>query len=278
MTLEHNSKHKNILLIIFGLLILAGIIYFTRYKKANAPEQVFCTQDVKLCPDGSYVGRVPPDCEFTECPQGQSNGSPFGFGNDQIEKAITNYLLTQKHFSWKTQDASFNFCAIENLKPKNEMFPLYIWAYCGEYILQDGKLKTLSGSSGPVKINYPNELSFYDLGKFSYEAPQDGSRYAQDIRKIFPEDAREKIFNYDRKNIIKKAEDIALANISAWKLIIQAVNNCEAKEAFQAHSKDVTLELKTGEKLTAPEPHIDDIIKIIDEAEAKCGRIPIGTE
>jgi cytoskeletal protein RodZ len=30
--------------------------------------QVFCTQDVKLCPDGSYVGRQPPRCEFSACP------------------------------------------------------------------------------------------------------------------------------------------------------------------------------------------------------------------
>jgi len=27
-----------------------------------------CTQDVKQCPDGSYVGRVPPSCEFAPCP------------------------------------------------------------------------------------------------------------------------------------------------------------------------------------------------------------------
>jgi hypothetical protein len=32
------------------------------------PEQVFCTQDVKECPDGSYVGREAPDCEFAACP------------------------------------------------------------------------------------------------------------------------------------------------------------------------------------------------------------------
>lgn len=32
------------------------------------PEQVFCTQDAKLCPDGSYVGRVPPSCGFAACP------------------------------------------------------------------------------------------------------------------------------------------------------------------------------------------------------------------
>jgi hypothetical protein len=34
--------------------------------------QVVCTQDVKQCPDGSYVGRVAPSCEFTACPTTQS--------------------------------------------------------------------------------------------------------------------------------------------------------------------------------------------------------------
>lgn len=31
-------------------------------------EQVMCTQDAKLCPDGSYVGRTGPQCEFAACP------------------------------------------------------------------------------------------------------------------------------------------------------------------------------------------------------------------
>lgn len=31
-------------------------------------ETVFCTQDVQQCPDGSFVGRVPPSCEFAACP------------------------------------------------------------------------------------------------------------------------------------------------------------------------------------------------------------------
>lgn len=33
----------------------------------DASEQVFCTMDAKLCPDGSYVARVPPTCEFAPC-------------------------------------------------------------------------------------------------------------------------------------------------------------------------------------------------------------------
>ena len=32
-------------------------------------EPVACTAEAKLCPDGSYVGRQPPDCEFDECPE-----------------------------------------------------------------------------------------------------------------------------------------------------------------------------------------------------------------
>jgi len=32
-------------------------------------EQVFCTLDAKECPDGSYVSRVAPDCEFEACPE-----------------------------------------------------------------------------------------------------------------------------------------------------------------------------------------------------------------
>jgi hypothetical protein len=31
-------------------------------------EAVFCTMDAKICPDGSSVGRVPPNCEFSPCP------------------------------------------------------------------------------------------------------------------------------------------------------------------------------------------------------------------
>jgi hypothetical protein len=31
-------------------------------------EVVFCTQDAKLCPDGSYVSRVAPSCAFAPCP------------------------------------------------------------------------------------------------------------------------------------------------------------------------------------------------------------------
>lgn len=27
-----------------------------------------CTAELEVCPDGSYVGRVPPYCHYAECP------------------------------------------------------------------------------------------------------------------------------------------------------------------------------------------------------------------
>ncbi len=200
------------------------------------------------------------------------------FGNDQIEKAIIRYLLTEEHFSWRNRGDSHAFCAIENLKPDQELFPLYVWAYCGEYIIQDNELKTISGSSGPAKINYPNELSYYDLNKFSYEAPGDGADYAKDIKKIFPEDVQQKIFNHDVGDLIKRAENYAFINISNWNLIKQAIADCKIKSIMQTHSLEVTATFKDGKTITAQEPKIDDIFDIINQNKEICGEILMGTE
>jgi len=35
-------------------------------KPETAP--IVCTMDAKICPDGSGVGRVGPDCQFAKCP------------------------------------------------------------------------------------------------------------------------------------------------------------------------------------------------------------------
>lgn len=37
-----------------------------------------CTLDAKLCPDGSAVGRVPPSCEFAPCPGEEGEVAPTG--------------------------------------------------------------------------------------------------------------------------------------------------------------------------------------------------------
>jgi hypothetical protein len=68
MTFEHQSAYKKPLFAIVIVLLIGGA-YLLWLKEANQPqEEVACTQEAKLCPDGSAVGRSGPLCEFAACP------------------------------------------------------------------------------------------------------------------------------------------------------------------------------------------------------------------
>ncbi|MBC8073247.1 MAG: hypothetical protein IAG13_33300 [Deltaproteobacteria bacterium] len=48
-------------------------------EKSAAPTTTVpgeCTDDAKICPDGTPVGRVGPSCEFAECPGAQDGAAP----------------------------------------------------------------------------------------------------------------------------------------------------------------------------------------------------------
>lgn len=55
-----------------GLAVVAYIASYIVSNKASTTEnndnQVVCTADAMQCPDGSFVGRVGPSCEFAACP------------------------------------------------------------------------------------------------------------------------------------------------------------------------------------------------------------------
>lgn len=72
--------------LLFG--VVAGVVFWDRLPFADEPEPVYCTQDAKLCPDGSYVGRVGPRCEFAACPEVQTRTISLYYydpANDQDE-------------------------------------------------------------------------------------------------------------------------------------------------------------------------------------------------
>jgi hypothetical protein len=47
----------------------------------NTNRPVACTADAKLCPDGSYVSRVAPNCNFAPCPVVNGNSNTTGTFN-----------------------------------------------------------------------------------------------------------------------------------------------------------------------------------------------------
>ncbi|QQR92195.1 MAG: hypothetical protein IPJ89_03470 [Candidatus Iainarchaeum archaeon] len=74
-------KMRNVLLFVALAFIVAGVagfMYFWPVTTTVTPhpiENVACTLDAKACPDGSFVGRVAPNCEFAACPGPSQNGN-----------------------------------------------------------------------------------------------------------------------------------------------------------------------------------------------------------
>jgi len=71
----YTVSKKTLLLSILTLLVLSAcskpIIQQPKQKISpkQAPQAIACTQEAKACPDGSYVSRTGPNCEFSICPK-----------------------------------------------------------------------------------------------------------------------------------------------------------------------------------------------------------------
>lgn len=72
-TENKNKLDPKIFFLIFvGISAVIAFIIGGFYLGSNPDvdtDQVACTQDAKICPDGSAVGRQGPKCEFAPCPK-----------------------------------------------------------------------------------------------------------------------------------------------------------------------------------------------------------------
>jgi hypothetical protein len=68
------------LTILLFVTLYAGFL-IRNYIIGNGTDAVMCAMDAMQCPDGSFVGRVGPKCEFATCPEGVN-----------LEKKVEAYL------------------------------------------------------------------------------------------------------------------------------------------------------------------------------------------
>lgn len=59
--------------LIFGIVLIVllgvgGFLYKNVMETTGGPTQLACTEEAKVCPDGTGVGRSGPSCEFAPCP------------------------------------------------------------------------------------------------------------------------------------------------------------------------------------------------------------------
>jgi len=91
-----SNQSKNIIVVIVILLLIGGA-YLVWMEYLKQAEPIVCTQEAKLCPDGSYVGRTGPKCEFAVCPEIPNGWKVFtdtktGISFQYPEELSTQYI------------------------------------------------------------------------------------------------------------------------------------------------------------------------------------------
>lgn len=67
-------------------------------RNCASSSAIACTQEAKLCPDGSYIGRTGPNCQFAVCPS-QNTSLLFG---QQVKMIATNFAQGSRGIDIKT--------------------------------------------------------------------------------------------------------------------------------------------------------------------------------
>lgn len=90
---------KTLALIIFLSLPIIAFLFGMKYqmlldlKKINSITALSCTQEVKICLDGTAVGRQGPNCQFAPCPENTSDTiSPIPVKTRSNISACINHL------------------------------------------------------------------------------------------------------------------------------------------------------------------------------------------
>ncbi len=81
---DGSMKPFKIVMVVLVVITLFLSLFITGYffgKNSNNPNTpidggVACTEEAKICPDGSAVGRTGPSCEFPDCPNNVSGNKP----------------------------------------------------------------------------------------------------------------------------------------------------------------------------------------------------------
>lgn len=107
-SLQNNNPgifSRNRIKFILIFILLSSLIAFLvggyiLGQKGKSSKQVVCTQEVKICPDGTSVGRTGPNCDFAPCPSSASppQGKPTDeTANPDLIGANWKTYTNQKH-------------------------------------------------------------------------------------------------------------------------------------------------------------------------------------
>lgn len=148
------------------LVVWAGIWFGLRFLIGESPaEPIACTMDAKECPDGSYVARIPPKCDFAPC-TGEKEGILFFLPKTnekiksplKIEGRAKGFWFFEAEFLAELYDAHNNFLGRAILTAKDDWMTENFVPFEGELVFSHpavswGTLKFLSANPSGLPEN-----------------------------------------------------------------------------------------------------------------------------
>ena len=163
-------NRRLILIVMLFALIFSGC---TQVGSLDGDMPVTCTAEAKICPDGTGVGRVGPDCEFAPCPETGNTQGEFLLGHKWKLLRIDNEVVGDSpvYLQFNMEEGTFSGNA-----GCNHMGGSYTLdgdqiefgqtaitlMYCEQYMELEGKVLEKIGG-GPYRWEITGqELSFYE--------------------------------------------------------------------------------------------------------------------
>lgn len=118
---------------------------------------------------------------------------------EELYKKVEEYLigLEKPQYKLKTKESKpntdvkdfkvFTNIAKLGIQVKQDETNIYLWALIESYYVQNGELIKNTGSSRPYKFVIKNNEII------DYETPEDGEKYKESCKKIFPNEIRKKL-------------------------------------------------------------------------------------
>src|SRR3989344_5108765 len=161
-------------------------------------DSVVCTMEAKQCPDGSYVGRSGPNCEFASCgggampsrvcPQILRYLSQGSTGDDVMNLQTYLGVSATGYFGPLTANAVAKFQASEGLSQVGIVGPLTRAAFarrCGYPNPQGSSLSaTPTRGAAPLPVNFTFAPKTDNVGQYYIEFG-DGDSQVMDTQQIY---------------------------------------------------------------------------------------------
>lgn len=134
---------------LFILLVISGCSTSTLNNNYNNQQniEIVCTMDAMECPDGSYVGRVTPDCDFAPCPEIVEESNEKNIEENKLVEPIEDFYnrITKKEFG--------QYITKQNSPVQPERFSGYHTGVDIEYVDTEYDVPVVSIADGTVVLS-----------------------------------------------------------------------------------------------------------------------------